>query len=131
VSTYLVFAITQLIGVRNFFKISRKLLSVGSFENYHEDITFSNSVITEHFLLLAVYLIRYSLYWINSNCRLYVLRCNMSDLVCDIVTCFVAIQFLYFVFTLHRHFMLLNSGLNDFVMSTVKSEYIVLKVRTV
>jgi hypothetical protein len=52
--------------------------------------------------------------------------------VCDTVTSFAALQFLYFVFTLRRHFMLLNSRLNEVVMSTVKSEGILsLKVRTV
>jgi hypothetical protein len=34
-------------------------------------------------------------------------------------------------FTLRRHFVLMNSGLNDDVMSAVKSQYIPLKVLTV
>ena len=56
----------------------------------------------------------------------------ISGLICDTVTSFAALQFLYFVFTLRHHFMLLNTGLNEVVVSTVMSEDIVsLKVRRV
>ena len=55
-----------------------------------------------------------------------------SALVYDTVKSFAALQFLYFVFTLRLHFMLLNSNLNEVVVSTVKSERILsFKVRTV
>ena len=68
-TTYLVSAITRLIGQRNFFKISRKLLSVSSAVNYREGTIFSNAVIALHFVLFVI-LIRYSLEWIRSDCRL-------------------------------------------------------------
>jgi hypothetical protein len=56
----------------------------------------------------------------------------MSAVVCDTVTSFTAIQFLHFVFTPRRHLMLLNSSLNEVVMSTVKLECILsLNFRTV
>jgi hypothetical protein len=48
-TTYFVTAIARLIGQLNFFKISRKLLSVGSFLNYHEGTIYSNAVIALHF----------------------------------------------------------------------------------
>jgi hypothetical protein len=123
---------TRLIGQRNFFKISRKLLSVASFLNYRECTIFSTAVIALHVLSFVTYLIRYSVEWIQSNCRLCLLHFVISALVCETVTSFAAIQFLYFVFTLRRHFMLLNSRLNEVVMATVKSEGILsLKVRTI
>ena len=131
-TTYLFSAITRLIGQRNFFKISRKLLSVGSFVNYREGTIFSNAVIALHVVLFINYLILYSFQWTRSKCRLDLLYFFISGLVCDTVTSFAAVQFLYFVFTLRRHFMLLNSSLNEVLMSTVKSECILsLKVRTV
>ena len=129
--TYLVSTITLLVGQCNFFKISRKLLSVGSFVNYREGIVFSNAVIALHVFLFLIFLIRYSFVWIILNCRLDMLHFFMSAVVCDTVINFAALQFLYFVFTLRRHFMLLNSSLNDAVVSTVQSECILsLKVRT-
>jgi len=121
-TTYSVSTITYLIGQRNFFKISRKLLSVGSFVNYREGTVFSNAVIALHFVLFVIYLIRYSFQWINQNCWLDFLYSAISALVCDTVTSFSAIQFLYFVFTLRRHFILLNSIFNEFVVSTGKAE---------
>jgi len=131
-ATYLVSTITRLIGQRNFFKISRKLLSVSSIVNYQEGAIFSNAVIAWHVVLFLIYLIRYFLEWINSECLLILLHFLISGLVCDTVTSFAAVQFLYFVFTLRRHFMLLNSSLNEVVMSTVKSEGILsLKAFTV
>jgi len=131
-TTYLVSTITRLIGQRNFFKISRKLLLVSSFVNYQEGTIFSNAVIALHVVSFLIYLIRYSLEWINSECLLILLLFLISGLVCDTVTSFSAVQFLYFVLTLRRHFMLLNSCLNEVVMSTVKSDGILsLKVRTV
>jgi len=131
-TTYLFSAITRLIGLRNFFKISRKLLSVSSFVNYREGTIFSNAVIALHVVLFVTNLIRYSLEWISNKCRLDLLHFFISGLICDNVTNFAAVQFLYFVFTLRRHFVLLNSSLNEVVMSTVKSEGILsLKVRTV
>jgi hypothetical protein len=130
-TTYLVSTITRLVGQRNFFKISRKLLSVSSFVNYREGTIFSNAVIALHVVLFIIYLIRYSSEWIREY-RLDLLHFFISGLVCDTVTNFAAVQFLYFVFTLRRHFMLLNSRLNEAVMSTVKSEGIFsLKIRTV
>jgi len=130
-TTYLVSTITRLIGQRNVFKISRKLLSVSSFVNYREGTIFSNAVIALHVVLFLIYLIRYSLEWINSECLLILLQFLISSLVCDTVTSFAVVQFLYFVFTLRHHFMLLNSSLNEVVMSTVKSDGILsLKVRT-
>jgi hypothetical protein len=55
-----------------------------------------------------------------------------STVVCETVTIFAAVQFLYFVFTLRRLFMLLNSRLNEVVMSTVKFDNAFsLKVRKV
>jgi hypothetical protein len=131
-ATNLFSAITRLIGQRNFFKISRKLLSISSFVNYREGTIFSYAVIALHCVLFVTYSIRYSLEWIDSNCRLDLLHFVISGIVCDTVTSFAAVQFLYFVFTLRRHFLLLNSNLNEVVMSTVKSECILsLKVRTV
>ena len=121
-TTYLVSATTRLIGQRNFFKISRKLLSVGSFVNYREGTVFSNAVIALHVVLFVFYVLPYSLECICNKCRLGFVHFFLSGLVCDIVTSFAALQFLYFVFTLRRHFMLLNSILNEVVMSTVKSE---------
>jgi len=46
----------------------------------------------------------------------------MSGLVSDTVASFAALQFLYFVFTIRRHFVLLNSSLNEIVVSTAKAE---------
>jgi hypothetical protein len=63
-STYLVTAITRLIRQRNFFKISLKLLSVGSFVNYREGTAFSNAVILLQVVLFVTYVLRYSLHWI-------------------------------------------------------------------
>jgi hypothetical protein len=129
---YLVTAITRLIGARNFFKISRKLLSVSSFVNYREGTIFSNAVIALHVVLFLTYLSLYFVSWTSRNCQLDVLHHFLSGLVCDTVTSFAAVQFLYFVFTLRRHFMLLNSSLNEVVMSTAKSECILpLKFLTV
>jgi hypothetical protein len=65
-TTCLVSAITSLIGQRNFFKISRKLLSVGSFVNCREGTIFSNAVIVLHVVLFVSYLIRYSFQWTRS-----------------------------------------------------------------
>jgi len=131
-TSYLVSTITLLVGQRNFFKISRKLLSVGSFVNYREGTAFSKAVIALHVILFVTYLIRYSFEWTQHNFRLNMLDSVVSRLVCDAVTSFAALQFLYFVFTLRRHFMLLNTSLNEVVMSTAKSECIFpLKVRTV
>ena len=131
-TTYLVSAITRLIGQRNFFKISCKLLSVGSSVNYREGTIFSNAVVALHVVLFVTYLIRYSLEWIRSDCRLDMVHFFISSLVCDTFTSFAELHFLYFVFTLHRHFMLFNSSLNEVVVSTVKSQCILpLKVRTV
>jgi hypothetical protein len=121
-TTYLVSAITRLIGVSNFFNISRKLLSVGSFVNYHEGTAFSNAVIVLHVVLFVSYVLRYSIQWFASNYKIDMLHCEISGLMGDTVTNFAAVQFLYFVFTLRRHFMLLNSRLNEVVMSTVKSD---------
>jgi hypothetical protein len=131
-TTYLVSTITRLIGQRNFLKISYKLLSVSSFVNYREGTIFSNAVIALHVGSFVVYLIRYSGEWIHSNCRLDLLHFVISALVCETVTSFAAGQFLYFVFSLRRHFILLNSSLDEAVISTVKSEDIFsLKIRTV
>jgi len=130
--TYLVSAITRLIGQRNFFKISRKLLSVGSFVNYREGTAFSNAVIALHVVIFFFYLIRYSVQWVCNKCLLVLVPFMLSGLVCDTVTSFAELHFLYFVFTLRRHFMLLNTSLNEVVVSTVKAECIFpLKVRTV
>jgi hypothetical protein len=129
---YLVSAITRLIGQRNFFKISRKLLSVSSFVNYREGNIFSNAVVALHVVLFVPYLIRYSFQCTSRYFRFDMLHFFISGLVCDTVTSFAAVEFLYFVFTLRRHFMLLNSRLNEVVVSTVKSEFIFsLKVRMV
>ena len=131
-TTYIISAITRLIGQRNFFKISRKLLSVSSSVNYREGTIFSNAVIALHVLSFVTYLIRYSVEWIQSNCQLSFLLFVTSALLCETVTSFAALQFLYFVFTLRRHFMLLNSSLNEDVFSTVKLEYTLpLRVGTV
>jgi len=117
-TTYLVSNITLLVGQRNFFKISRKLLSVGSFVNYREGTAFSNAVIALHVGLFVFYFIRYSIDWIRSKSILGLLHFFISGLVSDTVNSFAALQFLYFVFTLRRHFMLLNRRLNEVVMST-------------
>jgi hypothetical protein len=121
-TTYLVSAITRLIGQRNFFKISRKLLSVSSSVNYREGTIFSNAVVALHVVLFVTYLIRYSLEWIRSDCRLDIVHFFISGLVCETVTSFAALHFLYIVFTLGHHFMLLNTSLNEVVVSTVKAE---------
>jgi hypothetical protein len=123
-TSYLVSTITRLFGLRNFYKISRKLLSIGSFVNYREDTVFSNAVIALHVVLFVTYLIRYSYQWASYKSRLDLLHFFISALVSETVTSFAAVQFLYFVFTLRRYFMLLNSSLNAVVMSTVKSESI-------
>jgi len=130
--TYFVSTITLLVGQRNFFKISRKLLSVGSFVNYREGTVFSNAVIALHVALFVTNLIRCWSQWARHNCRLDMLHFFMARLISDTVTSFAALQFLYFVFTLRRHFMLLNTSLNKVVMSTVKAECILpLKFRKV
>jgi hypothetical protein len=121
-TTYLVSAITRLIGLRNFFKISRKLLSVSSFVNYREGTIFGYAVIVLHGVLLVTHLIGFSFQWTNRNYQLHVLHSAISGPVCDTVTSFAAVQFLYFVFVLLRHFMFLNLSFNEVVMSTVKSE---------
>ena len=131
-TTYLVCAITRLIEQRNFFKISRKLLSVGSFVNYREGTAFSNGVIALHVVLFVFYLIRYSVDWISNKSPLVLVHFFLTGLVCDTVISFAELHFLYFVFTLRLHFMLLNTSLNEVVVSTVKAECIFpLKVRTV
>jgi hypothetical protein len=107
-TTYIISAITRLIGQRHFFKISRKLLSVSSSVNYREGTISSNAVIALHVLSFVTYLIRYSVEWIQSNCQLSFLLFVFFALLCETVTSFAALQFLYFVFTLRRHFMLLN-----------------------
>jgi hypothetical protein len=131
-ATYLVTAITRLIGQRNFFKISRKLLSVGSFVNYHEGTAFSNAFIALHVVLFVSYLIRMYIQWPRNNHKVALLLFYVSIAVCDTIICFAAFQFLYFVFTLRRQFILLNSSMNDVLMSTEKSENILqLNVQTV
>jgi hypothetical protein len=131
-ATYLVCTITRLIGLHSFFKISRKLLSVGSVVYYQEGAIFSNAVIALHVILLVTHLIRYSSVLISCDGRFDLLHFFISALVCETITSFAAVQFLYFVFTLRRHFMLLNSSLNEVVVSTVKSEGVLsLKFRTV
>jgi hypothetical protein len=131
-TTYLVSTITRLIGLRNFFKISRKLLSVSSFMKYREGTVFSNAVIALHVVLFVTHLIRYLSWWASHKDRLGLLHYTISNVVCETVTSFAAVQFLYFVFTLRRHFMLLNSSLNEVVVSTVKPEGVLsMKFRTV
>jgi hypothetical protein len=131
-TTYLIGAITRLTGLRNFLKISLKLLSVGSFVNYREGTIFSNAVIALHFLLFVNYLIRCSYLLANNESRLDYQHFFISCLVSDTVTSFASLHFLYFVFTLRRQFMLLNSCLNEVVVSTVKTEVIPsLQFRTV
>jgi hypothetical protein len=130
--TYLFTAIIQLIGQRNFFKISSKLLSVISSVNYFEGTTFSNAVIALHFVLFAIYVFRYSIQWAFTKGKIELLHIFISAVICETVTSFAAVQFLYFVFALRRHFVMLNSSLNDVVMSTVRSDNIFsLKVRKV
>jgi hypothetical protein len=108
------------------------LLSVGSVLQYHEGTTFRKAVIVLHFVLLINYCIRNSVAWVGNNYQLHVLYFHISSMIRDTVISFTAVQLLYFVFTLRRHFMLLNSRLNDVVMSTVKSDNsFPLKVRTV
>jgi len=100
--------------------------------NYREGTIFSNAVIALHIVLFVTHSIRYSFQWTTRDCRLDLLHSGISAVVCDTVTSFAAIQFLYFVFILRRHFMLLNSNFNEVVMSTVKLESILsLNVRTV
>ena len=123
-TTYLVSAITRLIGQRNFFKISRKLLSVSSSVNYREGAIFSNVVIALHFVLFVTYLIQSLFEWTSNKCRLDLLNFFISHLVCDTVISWAALHFLYIVFTLRRHIMLLNTSVNEVVVSTVKSECI-------
>jgi hypothetical protein len=131
-TTYLVTAIIRLIGQRNFFKISRKLLSVGSFVNYRESTAFSNAVIALHVVVFVNYLLRLSIQWLSNNYELSMLHFYITGLICDTVTSFAAVQFLYLVFSLRRHFMLLTSRLQEVMLSTVKSENIFsLKLRTV
>jgi hypothetical protein len=131
-TTYMVSAVTRLIGQCNFFKICRKLLSVSSLLNYQESANISNTVIAIHVVLFFSYLIRYSFEWISNNCVLQILCFFISGLICETVTRFAAVQLLYFVLTLRRHFMLLNSKLNESVVSTVKSKNIhSFKVRTI
>jgi hypothetical protein len=123
-TTYLVTAITRLIGQRNFFKISRKLLCVGSFVNYHEGTAFSNAAIALHFVVFVIYLFRFYIQWSNSINKAVSLPFYISSTVSDTITCFAALQFLYFVFTLRRQFTLLSSSLNDVLMSTETLENI-------
>jgi hypothetical protein len=121
-TAYLFSAITRLIGVRNFFKISRNLLSVGSFVNYHEGTTFSNAVIAFHVAVFITKAIIFYSVCISRNCPLGFLYNVTSSLLCETVTVFAAFQFLYVVFTLRRLFMLFNARLNEVVMYTVKSD---------
>jgi hypothetical protein len=131
-TTYLVTAITRLIGQSNFFKISRKLLSVGSFVNYREGTAFSNAVIALHFVLFVIYLFRFYIQWSHNISNAASMLFFISIAVSDTIACFAAFQFLYFVFTLRRQFALLSSSVNDVLMSTVKSDNIFsLKVRKV
>jgi hypothetical protein len=131
-TTYLVTAITRVIGQRNFFKISRKLLSVGSFVNYHESTAFSNAVIALHVVLFVNYLLRLWIRWLNSNYEVGLIHVLITGFICYTVTSFAAVQFLYFVFILRRHFMLLTSRLQEVMLSTVKLENVSsLTVRTV
>jgi hypothetical protein len=99
-TTYFVTAITCLIGQRNFFKISHKLFSVCSFVKYHERTTFSNAVIALHVGLFVAYVFRYSMQWELTQCRIGMLHMFISSLVCETVTSFAAVQFLYFVLIL-------------------------------
>jgi hypothetical protein len=100
--------------------------------NFREGTIFSYAVIALHVVLFVTYLIRYLSVWTSNKSRLDLLHSLISGLVCDTVTSFAALQFLYLVFTLRRHFTLLNSSLNEVVVSTVKSEGILsLKFRTV
>jgi hypothetical protein len=131
-TAYLVTTITRLVGMRNFFKIIRKLLSVSSFVNYREGTNFSNAVTALHVVLFVTYLILYSYLWTSDESRLDFLHFFISGIVCENVISFAAVQFLYLIFTLRLLFMLLNSILNEVVMSTVKSECILpLKFHTV
>jgi hypothetical protein len=131
-TTYLVTAITRLIGQRNFFKISRKLLSVGSFVNYRESTKFTNAVIALHVVLFVNYLFRLWILCLSSNYGLDLLHFYVTGFICDTVISFAAVQFLYLVFTLRVLFMLLTSRLHEVMLSTVMSENVYsLKVRTV
>jgi hypothetical protein len=131
-TTYVIWATSRLIGQRNFFKISHKLLSVSSFVNYREGTVFSNAVIALHFVLFVTSFLRYVFVWTRHSYQIDTLHNYISGMIFDTVTSFAAVQFLYLVFTLRRHFMLLNSSLNEVVVSTVKSECVLsLKVRTV
>jgi hypothetical protein len=126
-TTYVVSAVTRLIGKCKFFKICRKLLSVSSFLNYQESANFSNTVIAIHVVLFFTYLIQYFFHWTINEFRLNLLHFFISSFMCETVTSFAAIQSLYFVSTLRRLFMSLNSRLHVTVVSTVKSK----EVRTV
>jgi hypothetical protein len=128
-TTYLVSTFTRLVGQRNFFKISRKLLSISSFVNYREGTIFSYAVIALHGVFFVTYLTRYSSQWTNNKFRLDLVHFFISGLVCDTVTSFAAVHFLYLVFTLRLHFKLLNSNLNEVVVSTVKSQGIILSLK--
>jgi hypothetical protein len=77
-----------------------------------------------HFVLFVNYLFRFWIQWLSSNYKVRLLHFFVTVLICETVTSFAAIQFLYLVFTLRRQFILLNSSLNEVVMSTVNSEHI-------
>jgi hypothetical protein len=123
-TTYIVTVITRIIGLCDFFKISRKLLSVASFLNYREGTNFSKMILVIHTVCFVSYLIRCSLQLINNSYLLNLLLFLISDMLSETVTSFAEIQFLYFVFTLGRHFKLLNSRLHEIVTSTMTSESI-------
>jgi hypothetical protein len=123
-TTYVVSVITRLIRICNFFKISCKLHSVGSFLNYHEGTASFKTIIAIHSIFIVSYLGRSVFEWVIHNYPLNVLPFIISSMMCQIITNFAEIQFLYFVYIVRRHFMLLNSRLNEMVvsLSTVKSK---------
>lgn len=123
-TTYVLSAITRLIRMHNFFKISYKLRSVGSLINYHESTNSYNTVIAVHSILIIAYLGRSVMGWIRINCVLSLLPFFVSHVMCQIITSFADIQFTYFVFIVRTYFMLLNSRVNEVTASlqTVKSK---------
>jgi hypothetical protein len=77
-----------------------------------------------HFVLFVMYLIQSLFEWTSNKCRLDSLNFFISHLVCDTVISWAVLHFLYFIITLRRHIMLLNTSVNEVVVSTVKSECI-------
>jgi hypothetical protein len=122
---YAVSAISRLTGVWNVLKILRRLHSVGSFMQNHDDTDFSKSIIAAHAIAIIAHVGKNIIGWVRINCRLDILPFFISCMLCLTVTSFAEIQFLNFVFIVRRHFVSLNSRLSEIITSRVKTQEII------